>query len=210
MGMPHNRCMSQSADAAATGLRERKKIRTRAAIRDNAMRLFTQQGYTATTIDQIAEAADISPSTFFRYFPTKEAVVLADDLDLIIIAALEAVPPDVPPLAAVRQGLTGALSRLSEHVVKFEMERQQLIANEPELHATMLDDFRRNVDLIATVVAGRTGRPAESFEIRVFAGAVIGALLAAAKVGLADGSERQGFGYDVDGALRLLEQGLPL
>lgn len=202
--------MNQSAEVAATGLRERKKIRTRAAIRDNAMRLFRKQGYTATTIDQIAEAADISPSTFFRYFPTKEAVVLADDLDPIVIAALQSVPPDVPPLAAVRQALTGALSQLSERVVKFEMERQQLIANEPELHATMLDDFRRNVDLIATAVAGRTGRPADSFEIRVFAGAVIGALLAAAKVGLDDGTAVQGFGYDVDGALRLLENGLPL
>jgi hypothetical protein len=94
--------------------------------------------------------------------------------------------------------------------VKFEMERQRLIANEPELHATMLDDFRRNVDLIATAVAGRTGRPADSFEIRVFAGAVIGALLAAAKVGLGEGAAVQGFGYDVDGALRLLENGLPL
>lgn len=202
--------MNQSADPGATGLRERKKIRTRAAIRDNAMRLFAEQGYTATTIDQIAEAADISPSTFFRYFSTKEAVVLADDLDPIVLAALDAVPPDVPPLAAVRQALTGALSRLSEQVMDFEVQRQLLIANEPELRATMLDDFRRNVDLIAAALAGRTGRPADSFEIRVFAGAVIGALLASAKVGPDDGTAVQGFGYDVDGALRLLESGLPL
>ena len=202
--------MSQSAEGATTGLRERKKIRTRAAIRDNAMRLFAQQGYTATTIDQIAEAADISPSTFFRYFPTKEAVVLADDLDPVVLSALESIPPDVPPLAAVRMALTGALAQLSPQVMEFEMQRQQLIASEPELRATMLDDFRRNVDLIATAMSKRTGRPADSFEIRVFAGAVIGSLLAAASDAQGEHRAVQGFGYDVDGTLRLLEQGLPL
>ena len=202
--------MSQSAEVATTGLRERKKIRTRAAIRDNAMRLFGQQGYTATTIDQIAEAADISPSTFFRYFPTKEAVVLADDLDPVVLSALESIPPDVPPLAAVRMALTGALAQLSPQVMEFEMQRQQLIASEPELRATMLDDFRRNVDLIATAMSKRTGRPADSFEIRVFAGAVIGSLLAAANDTQGEHRAVQGFGYDVDGTLRLLEQGLPL
>lgn len=207
--MPHNRCMSQSADPGTTGLRERKKIRTRAAIRDNAMRLFTEQGYTATTIDQIAEAADISPSTFFRYFPTKEAVVLADDIDPIVLAALAAIPADVPPLAAVRQALTGSLSQISAEVREFEMQRQQLIAREPELRSTMFDDFRRNVDLIAGAVAQRTGRPVDSFEIRVFAGAVIGSLLAVGS-GTAEHSAVQSFGYDVDGALRLLENGLAL
>jgi AcrR family transcriptional regulator len=62
-----------SSPAEPTGLRERKKARTRAAIQRHALRLFQEQGYSATTVDQIAAAAEISPSTFFRYFPTKEA-----------------------------------------------------------------------------------------------------------------------------------------
>ena len=62
------------------GLRERKKIRTRETIRQEAFRLIEENGYAATTVEQIAEAAEVSPSTFFRYFPTKESVLLADDI----------------------------------------------------------------------------------------------------------------------------------
>src|SRR5712692_7039108 len=81
--------MNQAPSTQRPGLRERKKARTRAAIREHALRLFREQGYDATTIDQIAEAADVSPSTFFRYFPTKEDVVLQDDMDVLAIGAFE-------------------------------------------------------------------------------------------------------------------------
>ena len=79
--------MKPAPAAQRPGLRERKKARTRAAIREHALRLFREQGYDATTIDQIAEAAEVSPSTFFRYFPTKEDVVLQDELDVLAIDA---------------------------------------------------------------------------------------------------------------------------
>src|SRR5690606_14406568 len=65
--------------AQAPGLRERKKIKTRRAIRAAMYALVEEQGYEATTVEQIAERADVSPSTVFRYFPTKEDILLTDE-----------------------------------------------------------------------------------------------------------------------------------
>src|SRR6201985_3537441 len=91
-----------------TGLRERKKARTRAPLREEALRLFREQGYYATTVEQIAAAAEVSPSTFFRYFPTKEDVVLQDDMEPLLIEALEQQPVEMGIVAAVRAALREA------------------------------------------------------------------------------------------------------
>ena len=80
-----------------TGLRERKKQKTREAIQREALRLFQAQGYEATTVEQIAAAAEISPSTFFNYFPTKEDVVLYDSYDPVMLSILAARPSVEPP-----------------------------------------------------------------------------------------------------------------
>ena len=70
------------------GLRERKKLKTRESIQREAMRLFAKQGYEESTIEQIAAAVEISPSTFFNYFPTKEDVVLYDAYDRVIASLM--------------------------------------------------------------------------------------------------------------------------
>ena len=97
-----------------TGLRERKKARTRAAIRQHALRLFRERGYSATTVEQIAAAAEVSPATFFRYFPTKEDVVLQDDMDTVTLGALEAQPAALGPIAAMRSATAAMIAQLSQ------------------------------------------------------------------------------------------------
>src|SRR6266699_428029 len=104
--------MREAPAAPRPGLRERKKARTRAAIREHALRLFREQGYSATTVDQIAEAADVSPSMFFRYFPTKEDVVLQDELDILAAGAFESQSLDLSPVAAFRAATRVALDSL--------------------------------------------------------------------------------------------------
>ena len=188
---------------AVLGLRERKKARTRASIREHAMRLFLQQGFAQTSVEQIAEAAEVSPSTFFRYFPTKEDVVLADDLDPILLAALAAQPPELPPLVALRRAVEGTYRELTTSELEREDERQQLLFAVPELRAAIMRQLYSSIDMIAGAIAQRLGRSPDDFEIKVFAGAVTGAVM-----GGASGPDG-GIGNAVR-AIELLEQGLPL
>ena len=167
------------ATEAPLGLRERKKIKTRQAIRHAAFRLIDENGYAATTVEQIAEAAEVSPSTFFRYFPSKESLLLADDLDPLILAALDAQPPDLPPTQAIRRAYAAAMARLPAEQLEFENTRQRLMFSIPELKAAMYDEYYRTVNVMAEAVSRRIGRPANDFEVRVFVGALTGAMMAA-------------------------------
>jgi AcrR family transcriptional regulator len=167
------------SDNHALGLRERKKIKTRQAIRREAFRLIDENGYAATTVEHIADAADVSPSTFFRYFPSKESVLLADDLDPLILAAFEAQPPDLSPTQAFRRAYETTMARMSEEQVEFESTRQRLIFSIPELKVALYDEYYRTVNVVAEAIGHRIGRAAGDFEVRVFAGALTGAMMAA-------------------------------
>jgi AcrR family transcriptional regulator len=179
--MRHNRRMSSPAETARPGLRERKKSRTRAAIRNEALRLFREQGYQPTTVEQIAAAAEVSPSTFFRYFPTKEALVLSDEMDPVMLKALEEQPAELGPFAAFRAALASMFDTFTAEDMQRERERQALILAVPELRGAVFGEFTRTVSLVAGVFAARAGRPPDDFESRAFAGAVIGAMQAVAE-----------------------------
>ena len=176
-------CMRDNRGMQATdqplGLRERKKIKTRHVIRREAFRLFDANGYAATTVEQIADAADVSPSTFFRYFPSKESLLLADDLDPLVLAAFKAQPPDLSPSQAIRRAYETTMAGLSPDQLEFESTRQRLIFSIPELKAAMYDEYYRTVSVMAEALGDRIGRPAGDFEVRVFVGAMVGAMMAA-------------------------------
>jgi AcrR family transcriptional regulator len=104
------------------GLRERKKRATRNAIRDAAMRLFEQDGFTHTTFDRIAEAADVSHATVFSYFPTKEEIVMGEGAAAIgaVAATLAERPAGQGTIATVRAWL-GELSGWFEPELVFQL-----------------------------------------------------------------------------------------
>jgi AcrR family transcriptional regulator len=101
------------------GLRESKKLRTRAVLIDAAVDLCLKQGYEQTTVEQIAVSADVSPRTFSRYFPTKDAVFLTliDDYAHEVAIELETVDAQVGPLEAMRQAHVAVLTRVATRQV---------------------------------------------------------------------------------------------
>jgi len=200
--------MSVLPDATARpGLRERKKARTRAAIRQHALRLFREQGYDATTVEQIAEAAEVSPSTFFRYFPTKEDVVLQDDLDLVWMDAFRAQPPDLGPIAAMRTAVRAAFAGLAPGDLEQLREAMELAVAVPAVRARVLEEMARTSQAIAQAVAERSGKAASDFAVQAVAGAVIGIAMAA---WFDDPGNLEAFGDKFERGLALLEAGLPL
>jgi AcrR family transcriptional regulator len=156
------------------GLRERKKQKTKASIQREALRLFKRHGYDETTIEDIAEAAEISPSTYFNYFPTKEDVVIYDEYDPQVFAALtEHVEGE--SLAQSLKRVIGTLGGLFESDRDGIYERAKLSLEVPELRARIWEELERARDLFATILAGRTGRDTSDFEIRVISMALVAA-----------------------------------
>ena len=196
-------------DRPAVGLRERKKARTKAAIQQHAMRLFHERGYQATTIEQIAAAAEVSPSTFFRYFPTKEDVVLYDALDPMLLEAFRAQPAELSPIQALRGAMWAVFHHLPAGEMAMQRERDALIRSVPELRARMLEEFAKNLQLIAEIVAERVGRPADDLAVRTLAGAVIGVGISSMYAAGEDGATEDYLAL-MDAGLRHLDAGLPL
>jgi AcrR family transcriptional regulator len=146
------------APESLRGLRERKKVRTRDAIRDAAHDLFVARGYAGTTVDDIAEAADVSPRTFFRYFANKEEVLFSqfdETLDLLG-EFLDARPPTesvADSLRAASQEFASMGTAVGDDKAAFA------VFNSTEaLHARYLQSFFRLESLAAEWIASRIGR----------------------------------------------------
>ena len=203
--MPNN----AKDDPQTQGLRERKKAKAMAAIQEHALRLFAKQGYAATTVEQIAEAAEVSPSTFFRYFKTKEAVVLYDSLDPLIMEAFRAQPAELMVIQALRAAIKTVFTAVPPKRLALEMRRHELARTVPELKTSMLDEMMRNIDMLAVMIAGRTGSNPDDLGVRNLAGAIIGVGMAALLQAYKQPKETDSIGR-FDAALGRLEQGLSL
>lgn len=190
------------------GLRERKKLKTKATIQKEAMRLFLEKGFDATTVEEIAAAAEISPSTFFNYFPTKEEVVFEDELDPFVLAAFNAEPATEQPLTALRNAMTKVFRALSPGQDAMLRQRVRLMASTPELRSAMLTQFADLVDQIAELVAGRAGLSSKDFAVRNMAGALLGVMMSVLLAVAED--PKTDLVPAVDEAVAHLEAGLPL
>ncbi|SDO21515.1 transcriptional regulator, TetR family [Streptomyces sp. cf386] len=145
-------------------LRERKKQRTRDALLRTALELFTTQGYENTTVDDIAEAVDVSQRTFFRYFAGKEEAALAVQ-GITVAHFLEAVrerPSHEPPMEALRQAVLEGWDTLNEVVeavvpIGLYLRMYQVIESTPVLLAAHLRHSVEIEEAIAHILAEREG-----------------------------------------------------
>jgi AcrR family transcriptional regulator len=160
-----------------TGLRERKKQRTREAIVDAALRLFDERGFDQTTIADIAEAADIAPRTFFGYFPSKEDVVFANFPTLFdaLAARLRDRADSETAIDALRAWIISLLEEMDPADDR-ERCRKRLIGDSEALAAHNRALMGRMEDLLVENIARDLGDRADDVRPRMIASAVIGAL----------------------------------
>ncbi len=171
-----------------TGLRARKKLRTRQTIERVALDLIEAQGFDSTTVDEIAAAADISPRTFFHYFPSKEDALLADysaRLDQIV-AALKASPADRPAWAALREAFL-AVGADYETERDHLLRRFRIIRSAPSVAARNLQLQARWEDAVAAAVTDWLELDSDQdIRPRLIAGAALAAMRASLQRWLTD------------------------
>ncbi|GAA4979291.1 TetR/AcrR family transcriptional regulator [Kineococcus glutinatus] len=196
-----------AADPAADrppGLRERKKAATRRRIQEVALELFLRKGFEATTVAEVAAAAGVSHMTFFRNFPTKEAVVENDGYDPVIAALIRARPAAEPAATALHNALREGIAAVDGADRDTLLARTRLVLTTPALRAHVADSQRATVRLFGDALAERTGGPV-SYELRVVAAAALGAVTLALEAWV-EGDGREGLPGLVDRALAVLER----
>ncbi|MEU6481943.1 TetR family transcriptional regulator [Streptomyces sp. NPDC047017] len=207
-GGPGGSSGNAPADRPRTGLRERKKIRTREAIRTATYTLVREQGYDATTIEQIADRAEVSPSTVLRYFPAKEDIVLTDAYDPFPAARLRARPAGEPWPESVRQVLREALAPGVDDDPEISRLRTRLMVEVPAVRSRMMESASATGRLLCAALTERTGRDPESLEVRAWAMALAGTLLETTLY-WAEHGHRDDLADLVDRALAVLGHGPP-
>jgi AcrR family transcriptional regulator len=183
----HAKMESTSAPPGA-GLRERKRQQTRERLTRVAMELFLARGFEATTLDDIAAAADISRRSFFHYFASKEDLVLAwqDGSTDAMIAAIAARPADEPMLTAAENAIL-AMARQFKPEEALAMAR--LKRETPALRAREPAKYEKMERAMAAALAARTSDPAEQLRARLVAMITTGAIRLASEKWMAEGAE---------------------
>lgn len=160
---------------AAEDWRERKKAQTRQRLQEQALRLFIERGYEATTVEQIAAAAGVSHMTFFRYFPTKEDAVLSDSYDPLLVAAIRARPRTEDPVTRIHAAVRGGLGAIYAADREALLVRVRLTLRTPALRARLWENQVATRELLAGALAD--GAP--DFTTRILASVCLATLTTA-------------------------------
>jgi AcrR family transcriptional regulator len=164
---------------AIAGHRERKKQRTREQIVEAAFKLFAERGFQATTVAEIAAAADIAPRTFFAYFPSKEAVVFHDfdGLFASLKETIEGRPEAETAIDALRRWLDDSLPLHHDEGEEAEV-RKRMCIDEPSLSAHQQHLLSKLEDILRDGVARDLGDSPDGLRPKLVAAAAVAALQA--------------------------------
>src|SRR5436305_7665956 len=201
--------MTHESAAPVEGLRERHRKRTAADLEAAALDLFCERGFDAVTIDDIAAAADVSRRTFFRYFASKEDVILSDHPKRLdeLQAALDRRPAEEPALTALRHAIMSLVTTYEEQR-EHMLRRFRLMTTTPSLEARSLCLQRNWETSVTAMLAARMGvDPAKDLRPGVVAATAMAAMRVATANWLARGG-RGDLPATVAAALDLLDGGL--
>jgi AcrR family transcriptional regulator len=176
-----------AANPLATGLRARKRQQTRERLTRSAMTLFLERGFEATTLDDIAAAADISRRSFFHYFESKEDVVFAwqEDLTAALIAAVAARPAKESMLTAAENAISAMVRQLKpgEAVAMARLKRDN-----PALQARDQVKYEKLERALAEALSKRAGQQTEKLEARLVAMIATGVMRIGGELWAAEGA----------------------
>jgi AcrR family transcriptional regulator len=179
-----------------------KAERTRAALLRAALELFDERGYESTTAAAIAERAGVTEMTFFRYFPSKDSVLVADPYDPLIADAIIRQPAGVSPIAAAIGAIAEGWKSVPPPASTEVRDRLRIVSRTPSLRGAIA---RNNAATEAAISGALVARGASPSDARIAAAATMGALTAAL-LEWADGEDPD-LGSAIDAALRVLAGG---
>jgi AcrR family transcriptional regulator len=189
------------------GLRERKKLAAMRRIQQIALDLFDERGFDNVTIEQIAEVAEVSPSSVYRYFGTKEQVVLWDEVDVRFFDTVEAELASHPPVDAMRRAISVAMPQYFDRDDDLAKRKTRYAFEEPALRAALLEQTDLLTRRVAEALARAAGQPVDELEPQVIATTLIAVMMAAARHWHAHGY-RTPIGEELERALAIVERGL--
>ncbi len=197
------------------GRRERKKQRTREALIEAAFRLFLEKGFEATTVEEIADAVDVSSRTFFRYFASKEDVVLTfqEEQFATLMEALASRPADEPVMTALRNAAVAVFRACEEGDFGFDQQRfvciQQLMEQSPAVFGRSLEHGQKKQAEITRVIAERMGvDPSTDMRPHVAAGVSSCAFRSAFEVMARGATEATRFSDVLDEVYAVIDEGV--